>query len=154
MAPIIRDSLFAFAFALAPVAAMGGDQPAPAPKPAMSPDLIISIELEDESDVWIVKDPQVADSLLRLKAPPARESLERLLGDSSMTVKIDTREEFRRHWRELELREGFRELRAQHAARDVDKGRIPRLYLFDSSMVVYPGWVVMRHKPRRRAGSR
>lgn len=120
----------------------------PAARP-QTPDVIISGELEGKSKVLILKDRKTADSLFRLKEPPPREEFERFVADTSVSVEARTRAEFHRHWKELERREGFREMRAQYAAADPDRSRIPRVYLFDSSVVVYPGWIILRRKPGR-----
>jgi hypothetical protein len=58
--------------------------------------------------------------------------------------------EFRAYWAEYEKREGFDELRNQvRAHNNIDLTWVPRLYLFDSSLVIFPGWVVWRRKPGR-----
>lgn len=58
--------------------------------------------------------------------------------------------EFRKYWAEYEKREGFDELRNQvRAATDIDMVWVPRLYFFDSSLVIFPAWFVWRKKPRR-----
>lgn len=129
---------------LFPLLAPALDRPSAAPDREKSPDLIITSELENRSRVLILKDRRIADSLLRLQAPPLRGWFDQLIGDSAVAEEVGSREEFRKQWRDLEAREGFLDLRAQHAARDVDKTRIPRLYLFDSTVVVYPGWIILR----------
>jgi hypothetical protein len=138
-------SLLVLACALAGRPLTAGDKPA---RP-QTPDVVISTELEGKSKVLILKDRKTADSLFRLKEPPTREEFDRFVTDTAVTVEARTRAEFRRHWKELERREGFREMRAQYAAADPDRSRIPRVYLFDSSVVVYPGWIIVRRKPAR-----
>ena len=56
--------------------------------------------------------------------------------------------EFRKYWAELEKREGIDELRKQLQANDIDRTWVPRLYFFDSNLVVFPGWFVLRKKLR------
>lgn len=138
-------SLLALAGALAGRPLSAGDKPA---RP-QTPDVVISAELEDKSKVLILKDRKTADSLFRLKVPPIREEFDRFVADTAVSVEARTRAEFHRHWQELERREGYTRLRAQYAAADPDRSRIPRVYLFDSSVVVYPGWIIIRRKPAR-----
>src|SRR5687768_16337983 len=107
-------SLLALAGAVAGGPSSDSDKPA---KP-QTPDVIISSELEGRSKVLILKDRKTADSLFRLKEPPAREEFDRFVADTAVSVEARTRAEFHRHWKELERREGFREMRAQYAAAD------------------------------------
>ncbi len=116
---------------------------------SQTPDVVISKELAEKSRILILKDRGIADSLFRLQTPPARTEFELFLKDTAISVEVKTKAEFRRYWNAFEHQEGFQEMRAQFAAADHDKTRIPRVYLFDSSVVVYPGWVVMRRKRGR-----
>jgi hypothetical protein len=109
--------------------------------------ILIRSELDAKHRILILEDPALSDSLLRGSLRPREDRLLRLLGDSAVAREVRTRDEFRRHWARLEEREGFRALRDQYAGRDIDKGRVPKAYLFDSAMVVYPGWIVLRKKP-------
>lgn len=108
--------------------------------------IIISSELEERNKVLLLKDRGFTDSLMRNRLALEREGLDRLLADSALAVEVKTREEFGRHWKEIEDKHGFQDLRGQYAARDFDKSRIPRLILKDSSVVVYPGWIIFRRK--------
>jgi hypothetical protein len=57
--------------------------------------------------------------------------------------------EFKKYWAQVEKAEGFDKLREQINARDLDRSWIPHLYFFDSNLVVFPGWFVIRKKNRR-----
>lgn len=138
-------SLLALTCLLAGPPSAAGDKSAK----LQTPDVVITSELEDKSKVLILKDRKTADSLFRLKEPAAREEFDRFVSDTAVSVEARTRAEFHRHWKEYERREGFSEMRAQYAAADPDRSRIPRAYLFDSSVVVYPGWIIVRRKPAR-----
>lgn len=116
---------------------------------AQTPDVVISVELADKSRILILKDRVIADSLFRLQTPPVLAEFEQFVKDTAIAVEVKTKAEFRRYWNTFEREEGFQEMRAQYAAADQDMTRIPRVYLFDSSVVVYPGWVVMRKKRGR-----
>jgi hypothetical protein len=146
-------TLLLLAMATVPFAEPGKDKAA-VPDGADTLKVILSSELEGRNRVIRLKDPLVADTLLRLKAPADRERFDRLLTDPALAAEVKTAEEFRAWWKHAEAEEGIRDLRAQLAAHDVDRGRIPRVYLFDSSVVVYPGWVIVRKrgpgKPSRR----
>jgi hypothetical protein len=109
-------------------------------------DILISTELKPGNRVLILKDSGLADSLLRGGAWLRRDRFDRLVGDSSLARQIDTREEFRTYWARLSESEGFGTMKRQYEGRDIDKTRIPKAYLFDSSVVVFPGWLVVRKK--------
>ena len=57
--------------------------------------------------------------------------------------------EFKKYWTKVEKEDGFDKLRAQLHARDIDKSWFPHWYLFDSNLVVFPGWIVIRKKNRK-----
>lgn len=57
--------------------------------------------------------------------------------------------EFRKYWAQVEKAEGFDKVREQINSRDLDRSWIPHLYFFDSNLVVFPGWFVIRKKNRR-----
>lgn len=119
------------------------------PSGTQSPDVVITSELAEESQVLILKDRKTADSLFHLREPAIRTEFVRFVQDTAVSVEVRTKAEFRKHWDKLERREGFREMRAQYASTDPDHSRIPRANLFDSSVVVFPGWVILRRGPNR-----
>jgi hypothetical protein len=108
--------------------------------------LLISSELRTGNEVLRLKEPGLSDSLLR--RPEPREKLMQALRDSSRARSIRDPEEFKAYWDRLERENGIKAVKDQMAAQDVDKSRIPHAYLFDSSVVVYPGWIILRRKHR------
>lgn len=54
--------------------------------------------------------------------------------------------EFRKYWVKVEEREGFDKYRSQIQINDIDKTWVPHFYLFDSNVVVFPGWLLIRNK--------
>ncbi len=54
--------------------------------------------------------------------------------------------EFAKYWAQLEKQEGMTELKKQMHANDVDKTKIPHMYLADSNLVIFPGWFILRKK--------
>lgn len=48
--------------------------------------------------------------------------------------------EFRKYWEKYQKQEGFDQLKGQADAHDINKSKIPHWYLFDSTVVIYPGW--------------
>ncbi len=109
--------------------------------------VLLSSEVKTGNDVLILKNPAVTDSLLRNPSP--RESFLHGLEDSALARPIRSREEFSVYWNRIEKENGVPALQSQMAAHDVDKSLIPKAYLFDSSVVVYPGWIIVRRKPHR-----
>src|SRR5689334_8490224 len=103
---------------------MGFGMPRSPPSAAKDPDslrtlkVILSSEMEGHGKVIRLKDPQVADSLLRLKAPADRKDFDRLLGDGAITSEVKSPEEFRDYWKKVESDAGIRDMRAQYDARD------------------------------------
>lgn len=57
--------------------------------------------------------------------------------------------EFRKYWAKVEKEDGFDKLREQMQAQDIDRSWVPRIYLFDSNLVIFPGWFVLRKKNRK-----
>lgn len=108
--------------------------------------ITITSELEGKGKVLILKDPTFSDSLLGFRLRGDRRRFDQLLGDSSLATVISTQEEFRAYWRKVEAEAGITDLRGRQAAQDLDRSRVPRIFLFDSSVVIYPGIVVLRRK--------
>lgn len=104
--------------------------------------VLLSSEVKTGNEVLILKNPTATDSLLRNPAP--RESFLRGLQDSSLAREIRSPKEFSAYWNRIEQENGIPVLKNQMAAHDVDKSLIPKAYLFDSSVVVYPGWIIIR----------
>lgn len=55
--------------------------------------------------------------------------------------------EFAKYWAQLEKQEGMDALKKQMQANDIDRTKIPHLYLADSNLVIFPGWFILRKKP-------
>lgn len=104
--------------------------------------VVISVEIKPGNAVMALKNPRAADSLLR--GLSSRESVLEALRDSSLARTIRDPDEFRSYWNRLEERNGIKAVKGRMAAQDVDRSRIPKAYLFDSSVVVYPGWIIVR----------
>jgi hypothetical protein len=138
-------------------ASPASEAPAPsAPAPATAPGeakadslhalrFLLSKEVKPGNEVLILKNPRLSDSLLR----HPQESFVAGLRGSGLARPIRSPEEFRAYWDRIEKENGIPALQSQMAAHDIDKGRIPKAYLFDSSVVVYPGWIIVRHKLHR-----
>lgn len=108
--------------------------------------VIITDELEGKGKIIILRDRRLADSLIRIRPPLERERFNRIIGDTALAAEVKTREEFRAYWKKLEESHGFKDLRGQYVARNIDRARIPKLFLYDSSVVIYPGWIILRRK--------
>jgi hypothetical protein len=54
--------------------------------------------------------------------------------------------EFRSYWKQVEKGGGLDELRGRQRSWDIDKTWVPHLYFFDSNLVVFPGFFVLRKK--------
>jgi hypothetical protein len=109
--------------------------------------ILLSSEVKTGNEVLIPKNPRLADSLLR--NPAQREVFLQDLRDSALFHPIRSPREFRAYWDRIEKENGIPALKNQMAAHDVDKGLIPKTYFFDSSVVVYPGWIIVRRKLHR-----
>lgn len=109
--------------------------------------ILLSSEVKTGNDVLIPKNPRLADSLLR--NPAQKDVFLQDLRDSSLFHPIRGPREFRVYWDRIEKENGIPALKSQMAAHDVDKGLIPKAYFFDSSVVVYPGWIIVRRKLHR-----
>lgn len=109
-------------------------------------DVLLSAEMKTGNRVLHLKDGKLADSLMRGGTGFRREGLESILGDSTVATEFRNREEFRLYWARVQESNGFGALKRQHEIQDIDKSLIPKIYLFDSACVVFPGWVVLRKK--------
>ena len=109
--------------------------------------VLLSSEVKTGNEVLILKNPGVTDSLLHNPSP--RESFLQGLHDSALARPVRSQEEFGAYWKRIEKENGIPALQSQMTAHDVDKSLIPKAYLFDSSVVVYPGWIIVRRKLHR-----
>jgi hypothetical protein len=94
----------------------------------------------------LLQDKPLADSLMRSALP--RQAFVERIRDSAVALEIKDQAAFRAYWKKMEAQEGYGGLKGRMAAHDVDKSRIPKAYLFDSTVVAYPGWIVLRHMRR------
>lgn len=108
--------------------------------------MVLTSEMHSEDTALIIKRPRLADSLLAKAAP--RESFLRSLRDTAAFLRLNTPAEFEAYWKGVERRNGFNSLKRQMDAHDVDKTLVPKVYLFDSAVVVFPGWIILRRAPR------
>lgn len=144
-----RKSFLAMAAALLPLLA-AGTSAGTAPDAGYEIDslrtleIIIESEMEAKHRVLILKDRPLSDSLIKGYSQFDKGGFADLLADSSLVREIKSKTEFTRYWAKLEEEQGFRKLRDQYVSRDIDKSRVPKIILFDSSVVVYPGWIILR----------
>ena len=108
--------------------------------------LLLSSEFKGGNQVLHLENKELADSLIR--SARQLDAFVSRIRDSSISRRIRSKAEFKDYWEKVEAEAGFPELRGQLAAQDVDKSRVPKRYLFDSSVVVYPGWIVLRRMRR------
>ena len=112
--------------------------------------VILRSEFEAKNKILIFRNRDFSDSLLH--SGYNESVLKNAISDSSILREIKSKGEFNRYWKRVEAENGITELRSQLHAEDVDKTLIPKVYLVDSSIVVYPGWVIIRKKPHRSTG--
>ncbi len=106
--------------------------------------VILQSEFDAKGKVFICKNPSFADSLVRSLCDAS--SFKRAISDSSILVEINSKKAFDRYWKKVESENGIADLRGQLKAQDVDKTLIPKAYALDSSVVIYPGWIIIRGK--------
>lgn len=110
--------------------------------------VLLSGDAGKGDEILRLKDARRTDSLL--SHATSREAFLKGLRDSAVSRSIRGPEEFRAYWDRIEKENGIGDLREQMAAtHDLEKGRIPKTFLFDSSVVVYPGWIIVRRMHRR-----
>jgi hypothetical protein len=101
-----------------------------------------SIVLENDSANRLPADSQSAPV-----RPDGKEDTLELPGKTSKPAGSDSiSREFKKYWAKVEKQEGFDKLRSQIQANDIDKTWVPHFYLFDSNLVIFPGWFVLRKK--------
>ncbi len=108
--------------------------------------LLISLEIKPENRVLYCGIDSLTDSLINCGEKANRLDFDRLIGDSAVAREIKTKDEFHRYWLKLEHEKGFEALKKQYERQDIDKTLIPKKYFFDSSVVIYPGWIILRKK--------
>ncbi len=106
--------------------------------------VILQSEFDVKSKVFICKNPSFSDSLVHSLCDAS--SFKQAISDSSILVEINSKREFNRYWKKVESQSGFTDLKNQLNAHDVDKTLIPKAYALDSSVVIYPGWIIIRKK--------
>lgn len=62
------------------------------------------------------------------------------------TISDSFSREFKKYWTQVEKADGFDKLKEQYRSRDIDRTWVPHFYLFDSTVVVFPGWFVIRKR--------
>lgn len=107
---------------------------------------ILQKEFKSNEQVFRLKMEKLADSVFRNAPTMTLPQLQTLLLDSSRTEEIRTQEGFRKYWSRVEQENGIAAMKSQHMARDPDRSRIPKIYLADSSIVILPGWIVLRKR--------
>jgi len=88
-----------------------------------------------------------ADSQPVPDRPSGKTDTVELPGKSSKPAGSDSiSKEFKKYWAKVEEQEGIDKLKSQIQANDIDKTWVPHFYLFDSNLVIFPGWIVIRKK--------
>lgn len=108
--------------------------------------VVIESEFRVGDSLFAIKDQRAADSLLR--NIPDRGPLLQAIRDTALAREMRTKAEFDAYWERVQSSSGHKRLRGRLAAQDVDRTRVPRIYLFDSTVVVLPGWIVARKRSR------
>jgi hypothetical protein len=108
--------------------------------------VIIKSEMKPDNRVLILENGGFTDSLARLGGHLRRDRFDALIGDTALAREVRTQEEFSRYWASLEERNDVKALKDQYARQDIDRSLIPKKYLFDSTVVLYPGWIIVRKK--------
>lgn len=106
---------------------------------------IIRAEMKQENRV-LITERRLSDSLMCGVGRTPRSDFDKLIDDSAVTHEVKSEQEFRRYWTKVEKRDGIKALKDQYAREDIDKTLIPKTYLFDSTVVIYPGWIILRKK--------
>lgn len=106
--------------------------------------VILQSEFTAKNKVFICKNPSFADSLARALCDSL--NFKSAVSDSMVLKEMTSKAEFDRYWKKVELENGITDLRGQLKAHDVDKTLIPKAYALDSSVVIYPGWIIIRGK--------
>ena len=108
--------------------------------------VLITTEISQKNRVMVLKNGQLSDSLLLEANRASRTKFEKFLADSSIAREVKTQEEFVSYWKQLEAENGIKALKDQLSRADIDKSLIPKKYLFDSSVVIYPGVIILRKR--------
>jgi len=108
--------------------------------------LIIKAEMKQKNRVLILKNGNLTDSLMREAGKVRRDQFESLISDSTVAHEVNSQEDFSRYWKTLESENGIEALKNQYNRADIDKSLVPKIFLFDSSVVVYPGVIILRKR--------
>jgi hypothetical protein len=133
---------------LAAVAASTPDSPQPFKAEAdsvRSLQSVLSREFQAGNKVFKLEDQGKIDSLLR---NATRKGFLDRMKDTALARDFSRKSEFDSYWKRVQSEYGYPSLKGQLAGQDVDKSRVPKAYLFDSSVVVYPGWIILRRSRR------
>lgn len=103
-------------------------------------------EFKSERQVFRVKKDNLADSIFGKAHTLTVPQILTLVQDSSRTEEFRTQDEFRDYWTKVEIANGISAMKSRYDARDPDRSRIPKIYLADSSVVLLPGWIVLRKR--------
>ncbi len=105
--------------------------------------ILLSSEMKPQNRIWVLKNGRLVDSLSHGLGKMRREDWDKVIQDSAIAKEMKSQEEFQAYWKKIEQREGITEFKSQMQGQDIVKSRIPKLILFDSTLIVYPGWVVL-----------
>lgn len=107
---------------------------------------ILQTEFKSNEQIYRLKMENLADSVFSNAPSMTLPQIQTLLQDSSRTEKFLSQEGFKTYWSRVEQESGITAVKGQYMARDPDRSRIPKIYLADSSIVILPGWIVLRKR--------
>lgn len=143
-----RDSLHDSAKAGAKIRPSGKSSPAVKAKGDSIESIKFQLQKEFKSkrQIFRLKQNYLADSILDKAHSLTLPQILTLVEDSSRAEEFRTQGEFSAYWSKVEFENGIAAMKSQYAARDPDRSRIPKIYLADSSVVILPGWIVLRKR--------
>lgn len=103
-------------------------------------------EFKSKRQIFRLKQDNLADSIFGKGTSLTLPQILTLVQDSSRTEEFRTQDEFRNYWSKVEFENGIAAMKSQYTARDPDRSRVPKIYLADSSVVILPGWIVLRFR--------
>lgn len=108
--------------------------------------IVIGSEMKQNNRVMVLKNRHLSDSLMDQASHVQKNKFEGFLSDTNIAHEVKSQEEFVRYWKNLEAENGIKALKDQYSRADIDKSLTPKKYLFDSSVVVYPGVIILRNR--------
>jgi hypothetical protein len=88
--------------------------------------------LFDNNPHYQYSNDSIAQELHEIKSDTLELPMKSVQGSDSMS------KEFRKYWKKVEEENGYDKLANQMRSQDIMKSKLPRFYLFDSSLVLFP----------------